>query len=76
MPTKAPKTAGPLPEIETPAADPKDPTDNRVARILTTGNSVKAKGFTFGKGQTVEGVSLAHAEYLLSKGEAQILEVS
>jgi hypothetical protein len=37
---------------------------------------VKAKGFTLGKGVTVEGVPIAHAEYLRDQGQADILSVS
>lgn len=49
--------------------------DGRVARIRTLRAQVKAKGFTLGKGVTVEGVPLAHAEYLKERGDAEILEV-
>jgi hypothetical protein len=47
----------------------------RVARIRCL-DQVKARGFTFGKGKVVEGVPLAHAEYLAAGGKAEILEVS
>ncbi|MCW1913735.1 hypothetical protein OJ996_09125 [Luteolibacter sp. GHJ8] len=48
----------------------------KLARIRTLKSGVKAKGFTFGAKQTVDGVPLAHAEYLKGQGEAEILEVS
>jgi hypothetical protein len=38
-------------------------------------DQVKARGFTFAKGKVVEGVPLAHAEYLAAGGKAEILEV-
>lgn len=49
--------------------------DTRVAKIRCL-DAVKARGFTFAKGKVVEGVALAHAEYLKSQGSAVILEVS
>lgn len=64
-----------LPQVqaEQPAV-PAEPV--KLARIHTLKSGVKAKGFTFGAKQTVEGVPLAHAEYLKGQGEAEILEVS
>lgn len=38
-------------------------------------DQVKACGFTFAKGKVVAGVPLAHAEFLVERGKAEILEV-
>ena len=38
-------------------------------------DQVKTRGFTFAKGKVVEGVPLGHAEYLVGRGKAEILEV-
>ena len=46
----------------------------KVARIRCLGQ-VKARGFTFAKGKVVEGVPLAHAEYLAAGGKVEVLEV-
>ena len=47
----------------------------RVAKVRCL-DQVKARGFTFARGKVVEGVPLAHAEYLAAGGKAEILEVS
>ena len=57
-----------------PEAKPA-PSDTRTAKIRTLCPGVKAKGFTFGAKQVVDRVPLAHAEFLVSKGQAEILEV-
>ncbi|MCW1926281.1 hypothetical protein OKA05_27250 [Luteolibacter arcticus] len=46
----------------------------RVAKIRCL-DQVKARGFTFARGRVVEGVPLAHAEYLAAGRKAEILEV-
>jgi hypothetical protein len=57
-------------DSESPAA-----ADTRTAKIRTLRPKVKARGFTLGARQVVEGVPLAHAEYLRDQGDAEILEV-
>ena len=47
----------------------------RVARVRCL-DAVKALGFTFARGKVVEGVPLAHAEYLEAGGKVEVLEVS
>lgn len=59
----------------TTAASPEAPKDTRTATIHTTAAKTRARGFTFGKGQVVPAVPLAHAEYLKGAGEAQIIDV-
>lgn len=56
--------------------EPEPAADTRVAKIRTLVPKVKAKGFTLGKGVTVEGVPIAHAEYLRDQGQAEILLIS
>lgn len=46
----------------------------KVAKIRCL-DQVKARGFTFARGKVVEGVPLAHAEYLAAGGKAEVLEV-
>lgn len=57
------------------ATPPPAPPAEKKAKIrcLTT---VQARGFTFARGKIVFGVPLSHAEYLVNKGEAAILEIS
>ena len=55
--------------------DKKTKPDTRVAKIRCL-DQLKAKGFTFAKGKVVEGVPMAHAEYLVSQKKAEIVEVS
>lgn len=65
-------------ETTTPAAadtKTKKP-DARTARVRILTNGARAKGFTFAAGAVVPGVPLAHAEYLKSQGQAEILEVA
>ena len=62
-------------EPKASAAADTTPAETRTAKIKTLVSHVKAKGFTLGRGQTVAGVPLAHAEYLEKSGEVQILEV-
>ena len=50
--------------------------DKRTARLRILTDNTAARGFTFAKGAEVDGVPLAHAEYLVAAGSAQILEVS
>ena len=58
------------------SAPPKMPAGvARVAKIRCL-DTVKARGFTFAKGKVVEGVPLAHAEYLAEGHKAEILHVS
>jgi len=47
---------------------------SQVAKIRCL-DQLKARGFTFAKGKVVEGVPLAHAEYLAAGAKAEILEV-
>lgn len=56
-------------------SDPPASADTRTAKIRTLRPRVKAKGFTFGPRQVVDGVPITHAEYLRDQGEAEILEV-
>lgn len=58
---------------ETSAATPEAPA--RTAKVLTR-TACRLRGFTFGKGQSVAGVPLPHAEYLAARGEVEILEIS
>lgn len=57
------------------AAVPKEPKDTRTATIQTTAKKTRARGFTFGKGQVVPAVPIAHATFLKEQKEAEILEV-
>lgn len=59
---------------EIPAAAESKP-DTRTAKIRAL-DTIKARGFTLGKNSTVDRVPLAHAEYLVTQGKAEILEVS
>jgi len=63
-------------ESTTAEATEEKPVDTRTAKIRTLKSGVKAKNFTFGKGQVVPGVSFAYAEYLRDRGEAEIIEVT
>lgn len=54
---------------------PKEPQDTRTATIQTTAKKTRARGFTFGKGQVVPAVPIAHATFLKEQKEAEILEV-
>lgn len=68
------------PITEAPAAKPakksaKPAEDARTAKIRAL-DTIKARGFTLGKGSVVDRVPLAHAEFLASKGRAEILEVA
>jgi len=49
--------------------------DTRTAKVLVTRTGARACGFTLAKGALVPAVPLAHAEYLVSTGAAEILEV-
>jgi hypothetical protein len=61
-----------------PASEPHAARADHIARVakMRCLDQVKARGFTFAKGKVVEGVPLAHAEYLAAGGKAEILEVS
>ena len=67
----------PIPDA--PAAKPAKksakPADTRIAKIRAL-DTIKVRGFTRGNGSTVDRVPLEHAEYLASKGRAEILEVT
>jgi hypothetical protein len=68
------------PATDAPAAKPakksaKPAEDTRTAKIRAL-DTIKARGFTLGKGSIVDRVPLAHAEFLASKGKAEILEVA
>jgi hypothetical protein len=68
--------AKPAKKSAKPTAKPaKAAADNRTAKIRTLVTGVKAKGFTLGAKQVVNGVPLTYAEYLRERGEAEILEV-
>jgi hypothetical protein len=69
-PTKPPRS-----RKSVPAADQK-PKDTRTATIETTAKKTRARGFTFGRGQVVPAVPIAHATFLKEQGEAAILEVT
>lgn len=63
----------PSPGFEATPPPPAPPEKKAKIRCLTT---VQARGFTFARGKIVFGVPLSHAEYLVNKGEAAILEIS
>jgi hypothetical protein len=65
-------TAEQAPEPEAPTA-PAAP--HQLAKVITLATT-SVKGFTLGKGQTVEGVKLEMAKHLESKGEVRILDIT
>lgn len=54
----------------------KQAEDTRTATIKALATPVTVPGLTMAKGATAKGVPLAHAEYLESKGTAEIIEVT
>jgi len=69
--THLPEPHASQPEAAAAASQPA-----QLAKIRILHSGVQVRGFTFGAGQTVSGVSLAMAEHLESTGQVQILDIS
>ncbi|QJE95956.1 hypothetical protein [Luteolibacter luteus] len=58
-----------------PKAEDTAPEESGTATIETKAKKTRARGFTFGKGQVVPLVPIAHAKFLKDAGEAEIIDV-